>query len=404
MTLAPTEQNYRILLVEDDGGDALLVQELLTDTGLPHTLVWHQTLAQARTELAQRHVDCVLLDLHLPDATGLDAVRAILETGPHTAVIVLTGLAESQAGVESVAAGAQDYLLKGSVEPDLLQRAVRYAVHRKQAERASADLRASRMRAEENARLERGLLPQPMLDHSPVAVTSRYHPGRENALLGGDFLDVVETDGQVHAIVGDVSGHGPYAAALGVCLRIAWRALTLGGHRGHDLLRQLERLLVAERTHPDLFATCTLLTLDTLARTATLHLAGHHEPLLTTNSGTRVVSASHGVALGIAVGLNHWPPTDLTLPAAGALTVYTDGLIEGHRQDSSERLGIDGLLDLINALAATEPARTVDQLIAAVNTQNANRHSDDVAVLRLDWNIPVTISELHLSTAQLRKA
>lgn len=142
--------------MEDDSGDALLVQELLTDTALTHTLVWHHTLAEARTERGMRQVDCVLLDLHLPDAAGLDAVRAIQETGPHTAIIVLTGLAEPRAGVEAVTAGAQDYLLKGTVEPELLQRAVRYAVHRKHAERASADLRASRMRAEENARLERG--------------------------------------------------------------------------------------------------------------------------------------------------------------------------------------------------------------------------------------------------------
>ncbi|MFF7680557.1 response regulator [Actinacidiphila glaucinigra] len=167
MTPAPTEQHYRILLVEDDSGDALLVQELLTDTALPHTLVWHQALAEARTELGMRQVDCVLPDLHLPDAAGLDAVRAIRETGPHTAIIVLTGLAEPRAGVEAVTAGAQDCLLRGTVEPEPLQRAVRYAVHRKHAERASADLRASRMRAEENARLERGLLPQPMLDTPP---------------------------------------------------------------------------------------------------------------------------------------------------------------------------------------------------------------------------------------------
>ncbi|MFF7680558.1 SpoIIE family protein phosphatase [Actinacidiphila glaucinigra] len=53
------------------------------------------------------------------------------------------------------------------------------------------------------------------------------------------------------------------------------------------MLRQLEHLLVAERAHPDLFATCTLLTLDSHARKATLHLAGHHEPLLTTSTGTR---------------------------------------------------------------------------------------------------------------------
>ncbi len=176
----PGSSKCRILLVEDDDGDALLVEELLLDTDLDHSLVHRRTLADARAELAEQGADCVLLDLHLPDASGLNAVEAVLKSSADAAVIVLTGLAESQAGVEALAAGAQDYLVKGKVEPELLQRAVRYAVQRKQAERANSDLRAGRLRAAENARLERGLLPDPMLRSPGVTATSRYLPGRES--------------------------------------------------------------------------------------------------------------------------------------------------------------------------------------------------------------------------------
>jgi serine phosphatase RsbU (regulator of sigma subunit) len=375
---------YRILLVEDDAGDALLVTELLTDTALRYTLVWHQTLAEARAELTARPADCVLLDLHLPDANGLGCVSAIRLTAPGTAVIVLTGLAESQAGAEALAAGAQDYLVKGKVEAELLQRAVRYAVQRKQAERAAADLQASNLRAQENARLERGLLPQPLLVTPVVTTTSRYLPGRERALLGGDFLDVVQTDdGLLHAIIGDVSGHGPDAAALGVCLRITWRALTLGGHRDRELLHLLEQMLVAERDHTEIFATCTLVTLDLAARTATIHLAGHHEPLLSTPEATRQVEAAHGIGLGIGPGVEHWPATTVDLPATGALTLYTDGLIEGHAGHG--RLGARGLLRLIEEIPADDPDSHLDLLISEVRTLNADRHTDDLAILRLGW-------------------
>jgi serine phosphatase RsbU (regulator of sigma subunit) len=381
-----TGPHYRILLVEDDDGDALLVRELLVDTGLPHTLVWHKTLGEARTELTASPASCVLLDLHLPDATGPGGVSAIQQADPDTAVIVLTGLAESHAGAEALAAGAQDYLVKGKVDPELLQRAVRYAVQRKQAERASADLQAGNLRAQENARLERGLLPQPLLASPAVTTTSRYLPGRERALLGGDFLDVVQTDdGLVHAVVGDVSGHGPDAAALGVCLRIAWRALTLGGHRGRELLHLLEQLLIAERSQGDMFATCTLVTLDLAVRKATLHLAGHHEPLLTTADGTRLVDAEHGIALGIDQHLEHWPPSRVALPAEGTLIVYTDGLIEGHAGADGRRLGPEGLLDLIDRIPLADPDTHLDRLIGEVRDLNASRHTDDLAILRLDW-------------------
>ncbi|MBM9617943.1 SpoIIE family protein phosphatase [Streptomyces zhihengii] len=381
------EQHYDILLVEDDAGDALLVEELLVDTGLSHTLVWHKTLAAARTALAERPAACVLLDLHLPDGSGLSLVGAVQEAAPDTAVVVLTGLSETHAGVEALATGAQDYLVKGKVDPDLLQRVVRYAVQRKQAERAKAALQAGELRAQENARLERGLLPPLMLGATTATATTRYFPGRERALLGGDFLDVVETgDHLVHAVVGDVSGHGPDAAALGVCLRIAWRALVLGGHRGPELLRLLEQMLLAERGRPDMFTTCTLLTLDLRARTVTLHLAGHHEPLLTSEGTTRELPAQHGVALGIAPGVELWPATTVPLPPRGALTVYTDGLIEGHTDTHRTRLGTEGLLRLLNTAPVTDPDTLLDQLIADVRKLNADRHTDDLAILRLDWD------------------
>ncbi|AGJ58853.1 MULTISPECIES: SpoIIE family protein phosphatase [Streptomyces] len=378
--------HYRILLIEDDLGDALLVGELLHDTGLPFHLTTRTTLAEARTELTTSQADCILLDLHLPDVSGIQALTAVRTLAPHTAVIVLTGLSEAQAGTEAMAAGAQDYLVKGKVDPDTLHRTVRYAVYRSRTERANAQAQAARQRAEENARLERGLLPQPILDTSSVRVTSRYLPGAALALLGGDFLDVVEgDDGLLHAIVGDVSGHGPDAAALGVFLRIAWRSLVLGGHRGEDLLHLMERILIAERGSDSLFATCTLLTLDQRAAAVTLHLAGHHEPLLTTAEGTHEVTAAHGVALGIVPGLRSWPSTTVPLPAAGALTLYTDGLTEGHNGSNGDRLGVEGLLTLIEDLPAADPAAHVDRLIQETLRLNAGRHSDDLAVLRLDW-------------------
>ncbi|MFE1853256.1 response regulator, partial [Streptomyces sp. NPDC059489] len=252
---AGRDEQYDVLLVEDDDGDALLVEEFLHDTDLPHALTRCRTAVDARAVLASGPVDCVLLDLHLPDASGVETVQAI-QAATDAAVIVLTGLDEPRAGVDALAAGAQDYLVKGKVDPDLMQRAVRYAVQRKQAERANAALQIGRLRAEENARLERGLLPEPLLSSSTVSASSRYYPGRAQALLGGDFLDVVQTgDGQVHAVIGDVSGHGPDAAALGVCLRIAWRALTLGGHRDQQLLHLLEQIHIAERAGSDLFTT-----------------------------------------------------------------------------------------------------------------------------------------------------
>ncbi|MFE2148350.1 response regulator, partial [Streptomyces sp. NPDC059456] len=248
-----------VLLIEDDEGDAVLVEDLVEDSGIDVRLGRASTLAGALHLLEAEAPDCVLLDLHLPDAQDLDGLKKVLAVSAEVAVVVLTGLSEERAGLTAVAAGAQDYLVKGRLEPDVFMRAIRYAIQRKRTELAAVALEAGRLRAEENARLERGLLPTPLLLDDPadaVSVCARYHPGRAQTLLGGDFYDVVQTpDGATHAVVGDVSGHGPSEAALGVCLRVAWRSFVMAGARGAELLALLERLLLEESSGPEIFAT-----------------------------------------------------------------------------------------------------------------------------------------------------
>lgn len=383
---AMDSEEYRMLLVEDDPGDALIVRELLIDTGLRHRLRWAQTLADALAQLGRETPDCVLMDLHLPDASGVAAVQELQRACPPAGVIVLTGLSESRTAIAAVAGGAQDYLVKDQVDADQLGRAIRYAVHRKRAELANVELTENRVRAAENARLERGLLPPPLLTSDALTVTSRYLPSRERAQLGGDFLDVVQTGPDtVHAIIGDVSGHGPDEAALGVSLRISWRALVLAGHTGLDVLDQLERILVAERTDQEVFTTCSTLMIDLAGRTAQLLLAGHHEPLLL-DGGAAPVRAAYGAALGIAPGRRRWRPTSVELPERGALVLYTDGLIEGHEgPGETDRLGVEGLLKLISAAPHGEPGRLLDHLVATAHALDGGRHEDDLAILHLAW-------------------
>jgi len=109
----------RLLLVEDDEGDAFLVSELLQEED-PSIEVRHvRSLAAAVDAVSIDPPDCVLLDLGLPDATGLGALERLRAAEPGVAHLVLTGDRDVQRGVEAVAAGAQDYLIKGSVDGDL---------------------------------------------------------------------------------------------------------------------------------------------------------------------------------------------------------------------------------------------------------------------------------------------
>ncbi|MBT2429548.1 SpoIIE family protein phosphatase [Streptomyces sp. ISL-112] len=385
-------QQPSVLLVEDDPGDALLVEELVDDGAPGMRLTWVRSISEAAKELASGPVpDCVLLDLHLPDARGFQGLARVQALADSVAVVVLTGLAEEQTGLAAVAAGAQDYLVKGRVEPDLFARAVRYAIQRKQAEQTAAALQAGQLRAQENARLERGLLPRPLLRGAgEVEVVARYQPGRAQALLGGDFYDVVQTvDGAVHVLIGDVSGHGPDEAALGVGLRIAWRTLVVSGATGAGQLRMLEQILVAERAGHSIFATLTSLELLADRRRMKVMRAGHPGMmLLTPPGGVEWVETPGGPALGIAPGQASWPVHELPLPAGGGITLFTDGLFEG-RTGPTARLGEEGLLAL--ARSATDlavPEEFVDFLLTRT-AKLAEEHgglADDVAVIHVRWN------------------
>ncbi|MER7922704.1 fused response regulator/phosphatase [Streptomyces sp. NPDC096057] len=377
-----------VLLVEDDAGDALLVEELVADSALKIRLQWVRSMAEAAEVLAVDVPDCVLLDLHLPDAQGLEALSQVRSRAERAAVVVLTGLAEEETGLAAVAAGAQDYLVKGRVEPGLFGRAVRYAIQRKQAERAAVALQASRMQAQENARLERGLLPRPLLRGEGVEAVARYRPGRAQALLGGDFYDIVQSvDGTVHAVVGDVSGHGPDEAALGVALRIAWRTLVLSGVTGAEQVARLEELLVAERARSEVFATLVSLSAAPGERTATVVRAGHHGLLMRHGGAVEWVEVAGGPALGVVPGLAEWPVEELAVPQDAAVVLFTDGLFEGHVGRGSERLGEDGLLSLAREGAALAPEPFVDELIASAErlAEAQGGLADDVAVMHLHW-------------------
>src|SRR5690606_24420063 len=236
----PRVSSVDVLLIEDDAQDAFLVEELLADTALECRITWVRTLAEAR-EAMPGFRGCVLLDLNLPDAGGMDLLRTVLDSADSAAVVVLTGLDDEHEGVAAVAAGAQDYLVKGQVDGSLLARSLRYSVERQRADENARQLREAELYARENMRLERGLLPQVLPDSSPLSHRTFYRPGRKRALVGGDFYDAVEKDGTTHVIVGDVSGHGPDEAALGVQLRIAWRALVMGGVAEEALLPEIGR-------------------------------------------------------------------------------------------------------------------------------------------------------------------
>jgi len=374
-----------VLLIEDDDEDAFIVEELLAESTLDARLRRGRTLQEGLEALPGS--DCVLLDLRLPDIIGLDAVTRLRAAAPWMAVVVLTGLDDEAAGEAAVDAGAQDYLVKGKVDSRLLARAIRYAVGRRHAEDVQQQLRVAEVRADENSRLERGLVPRPIVRDPALWIASSYLPGRRRALLGGDFYDAVETlDGCLHVIVGDVSGRGPDEAALGAGLRIAWRALTLSGAGGDLVLLTLQQMIEHERQISRTFATVCTLEIRPDHHALCVRRAGHPSPVLIDGASVTSLPLDRG---GPPIGMfaeSEWPRAHFELPADWSILLYTDGIIEGS-DGGSGRLGEDGLRRLIADHVASEPEwrlrphGLLRELVRRTKELAGEELSDDVAML-----------------------
>jgi PAS domain S-box-containing protein len=125
----------KVLLVEDNPGDARLIQEMLREAGHARfELVHVEWLTEASERLGEEAFDAMILDLNLPNSQGLDTFVSAYTQVPGVAIVVLTGLADEVVGVEAVKRGAQDYLVKGQVDGNLLVRTLRYAIERKRVE------------------------------------------------------------------------------------------------------------------------------------------------------------------------------------------------------------------------------------------------------------------------------
>ncbi|NJK72872.1 MAG: PAS domain S-box protein [Oscillatoriales cyanobacterium RU_3_3] len=123
----------KILLVEDNPADADLLAELLElSAGVEWELVLVEFLHEAIGHLAKQPFDVVLLDLSLPDSSGLETLTRLREVAPDTAMVVMTGLDDEAIALESVRLGAQDYIVKGQITTQLLVKAIRYAIERSQ--------------------------------------------------------------------------------------------------------------------------------------------------------------------------------------------------------------------------------------------------------------------------------
>jgi len=149
-----SENPLQVLVVEDNPADVKLVRRCLEEEpNGPIDVADAPSLEAAKRYLTANHVDLVLLDLGLPDGTGVEVVARLREMAADVPIVVLTGRFDVALGIQVLQRDAQDYLVKDELNASTLSRAIRYAIERhryiREREMALAELQLSRERLEE---------------------------------------------------------------------------------------------------------------------------------------------------------------------------------------------------------------------------------------------------------------
>jgi serine phosphatase RsbU (regulator of sigma subunit) len=337
-----------VLLVEDNPGDARLVEVLLEESGEKR---FHLTrvadLESALAALRKDEYGAMLVDLFLPDSQGLDTFRAVSRAAPGVPVVVFTGLVDEESGMRAVAEGAQDYLIKGQAAGVQLLHALHFAVgrHRRQAALARA-LQASEEEMDAARRIYRHLLPA----KSPCCAGFDIAGGAASATAaGGDFYDYLPLLGdRLGVVIGDVTSHGVGPAMLMAATRAYLRAFAHTRSSIGEIVALANRVLV-EDVGEGRNVTLLVTQLDPQSRSLTYTSAGH-EPgyILDCAGGVRMKLYCTGMPLGIEADGAYRTAGPTVLHPGEIALLLTDGVVEA-RSPGGEMFGRDRAVEVVAA-------------------------------------------------------
>ena len=227
--------------------------------------------------------------------------------------------------------------------------------------------------AETVAALQRTLLAASTDQVDDIDLATRYRPADHHSRVGGDWYDVIEVDGVVHLVVGDVAGHGIPAAADMGRLRFALSCLLRSGQDAEQAVRTLRRALRHEHPH---FATIALATIDRARRSLEVHTFGH-PAVLHVSAGSATALRSDDPLIGVdeVAGTRS---VRRELRPGDLLVLFTDGLVETRRTTIVD--GTEGLRHHLEHIDLdADPAAIAQRLVA--ESLGAREPTDDVAVL-----------------------
>src|SRR5579859_5336452 len=128
-----TESKIRVLVIDDDEDDFFMLRDQLREADAKlYSVDWASSYQDGLNQILDQKHDIAILDYRLGGETGLDLLKAVSATECKTPIILLTGYGEREVDLEAMRVGASDYLVKDQINPTLLEKSIRYSIHRAQ--------------------------------------------------------------------------------------------------------------------------------------------------------------------------------------------------------------------------------------------------------------------------------
>lgn len=362
----------RILLIEDSNTDALLIQSHLRKADATFQVRREDRLETGFRQLDRGDVDVVLLDLNLPDSTGLDTFRAVHRHAIHLPIVILSGQEDVELAVDAVGLGAQDYLTKAEANRSSLARSIRYAIERSRRQRAEQELTAA-------GEIQRRLFPQSSPEIPGFDIHGRCEPAN---LAGGDYFDYFPMGRNGWGVVvADVSGHGIGPALIMSETRAVLRTLATTYEDVGDILTRANQVL-AEDLHHNVFVALLLIYLQPEQRMIHYASAGHPGVLLDGQGKLRQRILSPDPPLGIVEGRQFATLGDVRLNPYDTLLLYTDGIVETFNEQE-EQFGEPRLIATVADFTGQSSQATIDEIFDRVHhfASEASYQDDMTAVV-----------------------
>lgn len=381
----PTTSSGRVLIIDDEEDMAVSLDKMLARQGYQTSTF--TSARQALEAIGNDRFDLLLTDLKMPEMDGIELLRAALSADPSLVGIVMTGQATIETAVETMKAGALDYIVKpfraAALTPVLARAMEVHRLRRRARELTDENLALSRQLSAELARaglVQAELLPASAPRLPGFELAARCLPARE---VGGDFYDWQEPSANGFPLtVGDVMGKGMPAALLMATMRASLRAVALQNPpaRALDLVREA---MADDLERTGSFVTLFHARLDVPARCLRYVDAGHGHLFILRSDGEVELLVGGGPPLGVSD--RPYNEGLAVLRAGDSLVVYSDGLVEACPEAPLDRRTVaEQLRHAPSASAMVE--RLVDFVVPRRNTL-----ADDLTVVVLRCQFSASI-------------